>query len=110
MAKPIKAPESLRSALNRDANKRAFEIKKTLPKSSKNPTMHSYRANNFSNFLAMKEKGKKHPELMNKAFPGSVDKLKKASHVYGGVRYQSAGGKVSKAYKACGATVITGRG
>ncbi len=40
----------------------------------------------------------------------SVDKLKKASHVYGGVRYKNAGGKVSKAYSACGATVITGRG
>lgn len=26
------------------------------------------------------------------------------------VKYQSAGGKISKAYKACGATVITGRG
>ena len=109
MGNTIKKPESLKSALNRDANKRAKEIRKTLSKSSENSLRHSYRADKFSNFLASKEKGKKHPELMNKAFPGSVDNLKKTSHVYGGVRYQSAGGKVSKAYKACGANIITGR-
>ncbi len=111
MAKPIKPPETLRSALNRDANNRAFEIRskiKTKPGKQPSPRAIS-KANKFSDFLAIKEKGKKHPELMEKAFPGSVKKIKGMQMKFGNKMYKNAGGKVSKAYKGC-ATVITGRG
>ena len=108
--KPIKAPESLKSALNRDVNKRAFEIRskmKTKPGKQPSPRAIS-KANKFADFLAIKEKGKKNPELMNKAFPGSVEKIKKMQMKFGNKMYKEAGGKISK-YYADGGIVITGR-
>ena len=111
MAKNVQPPMSLKSALNIDAAKRATEIKKKLlnkTKSSKNPTMHSYKAGNFATFLAAKEKAKKNPELMNKAYPGSVEKIKKMQMKFGNKMYKEAGGKISK-YYADGGMVITGR-
>ena len=108
--KPIKAPESLKSALNRDVNLRAFEIREKMKtKGGKKPSAKSnYKANKFAQFLAIKEKGKKNPELMNKAFPGSVEKIKKMEMQFGNKMYKKAGGKMSK-YYADGGIVITGR-
>ena len=108
--KPIKAPESLKSALNRDVNLRAFEIREKMKtKDGKKPSTKSkYKANKFAQFLAIKEKGKKNPELMNKAFPGSVEKIKKMQMQFGNKMYKKAGGKMSK-YYADGGIVITGR-
>ena len=108
--KPIKAPESLKSALNRDVNLRAFEIREKMKtKDGKKPSTKSkYKANKFAQFLAIKEKGKKNPELMNKAFPGSVEKIKKMQMKFGNKMYKEAGGKMSK-YYADGGIVITGR-
>merc|ERR1712078_719171 len=104
----VKAPESLRSALQRDKNNRAFEIRNKV-KFKKSPTLRqSSKADKFADFLAVKEKGKKNPELMNKAFPGSVEKIKKMKMKYGNKMYKSAGGKMSK-YYANGGMVITGR-
>tara|TARA_Y100000401_G_scaffold104098_1_gene95621 strand:+ start:418 stop:762 length:345 start_codon:yes stop_codon:yes gene_type:complete len=108
--KPIKAPESLKSALNRDVNLRAFEIREKMKtKDGKKPSPKSnYKANKFAQFLAIKEKGKNNPELMNKAFPGSVEKIKKMQMQFGNKMYKKAGGKMSK-YYADGGIVITGR-
>ncbi len=108
--KPIKAPESLKSALNRDVNLRAFEIREKMKtKDGKKPSAKSnYKANKFADFLAVKEKAKKNPELMNKAFPGSVEKIKKMQMKFGSKMYKKAGGKMSK-YYADGGIVMTGR-
>ena len=108
--KPIKAPQSLKSALQADKDKRAFEIRsKMKTKDGKKPSAKSnYKANKFADFLAVKEKAKKNPELMSKAFPGSVEKIKKMEMQFGNKMYKKAGGKMSK-YYADGGYVVTGR-
>ena len=110
MGNNVKTPESLKSALNRDVNLRAFEIREKMKtKDGKKPSPKSnYKANKFAQFLAIKEKGKNNPELMNKAFPGSVEKIKKMQMQFGNKMYKEAGGKISK-YYADGGIVITGR-
>ena len=110
MGNNVKTPESLKSALNRDVNQRAFEIRsKMKTKAGKKPSPKSnYKANKFADFLAVKEKAKKNPELMNKAFPGSVEKIKKMEMQFGNKMYKKAGGKMSK-YYADGGYVVTGR-
>ena len=58
--KPIKAPESLKSALNRDVNKRAFEIRskmKTKPGKQPSPRAIS-KANKFVDHIAKISKKK----------------------------------------------------
>ena len=41
-------------------------------------------------------------------FSGNTDAIGNPTNLR--AKYKNAGGKISKAYKACGATVITGRG
>ena len=52
--RPIKAPQSLKSALQADKDKRAFEIRsKMKTKSGKKPSAKSnYKAGKFADFLA----------------------------------------------------------
>ena len=108
--RPIKAPQSLKDALQADKDRRAFEIKsKMKPKPGRKPSAKSnYKAGKFADFLAVKEKARKNPELMEKAYPGSVEKIKKMQMKFGSKMYKKAGGKMSK-YYADGGIVMTGR-
>ena len=55
MGNNVKTPESLKSALNRDVNLRAFEIREKMKtKDGKKPSPKSnYKANKFAQFLAI---------------------------------------------------------